>query len=114
MDEHVWHHVSTNPPEQGGRGPIELTGMVDLTRDTTGRVRARLLDLVPGRSGQAYHDWLHARNESFRAGVEIAARGFRNRDNYRLACSSSQANSTNAPIPSKKSLLRQRFKAGIR
>ena len=38
--------------EQGGRGPKELTGMVDLTRDQHGQVRARLLDLVPGRSGQ--------------------------------------------------------------
>jgi transposase len=50
----VWHHVSTKPEEQGGRGPKELTGMVDLTRDERGRVRARLLDLVPGRSGAAY------------------------------------------------------------
>jgi transposase len=54
VDEHVWHHVSTKPEEQGGRGPKELTGMVDLTRDERGRVRARLLDLVPGRSGAAY------------------------------------------------------------
>ncbi len=46
--------------------------MVDLTRDTTGRVQARLLDLVPGRSGQAYRAWLQARNQSFRAGVGIA------------------------------------------
>jgi transposase len=54
VDEHVWHHVSTKPIEDGGRGPKELTGMVDLTRDEHGRTRARLLDLVPGRSGQAY------------------------------------------------------------
>jgi len=45
VDEHIWHHVD---PRQ--RGPKELTGMVDLTRDSTGRTRARLLDLVPGRS----------------------------------------------------------------
>ena len=49
VDEHVWHHVSTKPVENGGRGPKELTGMVDLSRDSRGRVRARLLDLVPGR-----------------------------------------------------------------
>lgn len=48
VDEHLWHHVSTKPAGEGGRGPKELTGMVDLTRDATGRVRARLLDLVPG------------------------------------------------------------------
>jgi transposase len=31
VDEHVWHHVSTKPVEDGGRGPKELTGMVDLS-----------------------------------------------------------------------------------
>jgi transposase len=72
VDEHVWHHVSTKPVEAGGRGPKELTGMVDLTRDQQGRVRARLLDLVPGRSGAAYAEWLRARNEAFRTGVEVA------------------------------------------
>jgi transposase len=43
VDEHVWHHVSTKPVDQGGRRPKELTGMVDLSRDQHGRVRARLL-----------------------------------------------------------------------
>ena len=73
VDEHIWHHVSTKPVEAGGRGPKELTGMVDLTRDQQGRVRARLLDLVPGRSAKAYADWLHARGNTFRAGVKVAA-----------------------------------------
>ena len=76
VDEHVWHHTSTKPADQGGRGPKELTGMVDLTRhpDSTGalRTRARLLDLVPGRTGAAYGDWLKARNEAFRAGITVA------------------------------------------
>uniref|UniRef100_UPI0011E066A9 ISL3 family transposase n=1 Tax=Nocardioides rubriscoriae TaxID=642762 RepID=UPI0011E066A9 len=80
VDEHVWHHVSTKPLEDGGRGPKELTGMVDLTRslvsagDPTGkqRVRALLLDLVPGRSGAAYKAWLEARNKQFRDGIEVA------------------------------------------
>lgn len=31
VDEHIWHHVSTRAVEAGGRGPKELTGMVDLT-----------------------------------------------------------------------------------
>ncbi len=82
VDEHVWHHVSTKPIELGGRGPKELTGMVDLTRDEHGRSRARLLDLVPGRSGQAYKTWLTDRGEAFRAGVQIATldpfRGYKN------------------------------------
>lgn len=72
VDEHIWHHVSTKPISAGGRGPKELTGMVDLTRDSAGNVRARLLDLVPGRTGQAYKNWLQARGESFTKGVQIA------------------------------------------
>jgi transposase len=46
--------------------------MVNLTRDQHGQVKARLLDLVPGRSGQAYRTWLVERGESVRAGVKIA------------------------------------------
>jgi len=72
VDEHVWHHVSTKPIGHGGRGPKELTGMVDLTRDEHGQVRARLLDLVPGRSGKAYADWLQQRGEAFRQSVQVA------------------------------------------
>ncbi|MGE9808155.1 ISL3 family transposase [Janibacter sp. G1551] len=74
VDEHVWHHVSEFPIEDGGRGPKLLTGMVDLTPDPeTGKPKARLLDLVPGRSGKAYSDWLAERGEAFRGGVEVAA-----------------------------------------
>ena len=51
VDEHVWHHVDPRK-----RGPKMLTGMVDLTRDEHGNVHARLLDLVPGRSGAVYGD----------------------------------------------------------
>ena len=39
--------------------------MVDLTPDEDGKPRARLLDLVPGRSGKAYSDWLDERGEDF-------------------------------------------------
>lgn len=46
--------------------------MVDLTRDEDGCVRARLLDLVPGRSGEAYKTWLEARGDTFRSRVEVA------------------------------------------
>ena len=68
VDEHIWHHA-----DQRKRGPKELTGMVDLTRDSDGRVRARLLDLVAGRSKKAYSDWLIERGPHFRAGIQIAA-----------------------------------------
>lgn len=67
VDEHIWHHV--NPAR---RGPKALTGMVDLTRDADGKVAARLLDLVPGRTGTVYADWLAARGEDFRNGIQIA------------------------------------------
>lgn len=67
VDEHIWHHV-----DRRRRGPKELTGMVDLTRDAHGRVRARLLDLVPGRTGAAYADWLAKRSEGFRGGITVA------------------------------------------
>ena len=70
VDEHVWHHVSTKPVADGGRGPKELTGMVDLSTDENGQVRARLLDL--GRTKAAYADWLQARGTDFTAGVQVA------------------------------------------
>ena len=68
VDEHVWHHVD---PRR--RGPKELTGMVDLSRDADGVTHARLLDLVPGRSGKAYAGWLKDRSPAFRDSVEVAA-----------------------------------------
>ena len=46
--------------------------MVDLTPDADGKPKARLLDLVPGRSGKAYSDWLGERGEEFRVGVQVA------------------------------------------
>ena len=52
-------------------GPRELTGIVDLTRGKE-HPTARLLDLVPGRSGTVYKNWLAERGEDFRAGVRIA------------------------------------------
>lgn len=67
VDEHLWHHVSPR-----NRGPKELTGMVDLTPDLDGHVRARLLDLVPGRSATVYKAWLDQRGKTFKAGVEVA------------------------------------------
>jgi transposase len=55
--------------------------MVDLTRHD-GRPQARLLDLVPGRSGKAYADWLSSRGARFTAGVKTATldpfRGYSN------------------------------------
>ena len=56
--------------------------MVDLTPDKDGNTHARLLDLVAGRSGPVYADWLDERGEAFRKGVKIASldpfRGYKN------------------------------------
>jgi transposase len=76
VDEHIWHHTP-----KPGKGPKERTGMVDLTR-RDGVPHARLLDLVPGRSGKAYAAWLSSRGEAFAAGVQVATldpfRGYNN------------------------------------
>ncbi len=56
--------------------------MVKLTRGEDGNTRATLLDLVPGRSGTVYADWLKERGDAFKAGVKIATldpfRGYKN------------------------------------
>ena len=66
VDEHVWHHQ-----DRRRRGPRELTGIVDLTRGKE-HPTARLLDLVPGRSGTVHENWLAERGEQFRSGIQIA------------------------------------------
>lgn len=78
VDEHIWHHTFPHK----GKGPKEFTGMVDLTTDDQGRLQARLLDLVPGRSGPVYGQWLQDRGPDFRHGIAIAPldpfRGYKN------------------------------------
>ena len=63
--------------------------MVDLTRDKDGRVHARLLDLVPGRSGTVYKTWLDQRGKTFKTHVEVATldpfRGYKNAIDDKLA-----------------------------
>ncbi|MDQ3479868.1 MAG: ISL3 family transposase [Actinomycetota bacterium] len=65
VDEHVWRHTR--------RGEKYVTVIIDLTaiRDRTGA--ARLLDMVEGRSKQAFKQWLAAREKSWRDGVEVVA-----------------------------------------
>jgi transposase len=59
-----------------------VTAVVDLTRDTEGRLHARLPNVVPGRSGTACAGWLRQQAERFIAGIEHAAlypfRGYAN------------------------------------
>jgi transposase len=81
VDEHVWR-----PGRYGA--DRDVTVMVDLTRGGDGRLRARLLDVVPGRSGTAYKGWLDAQTPEFRQGVKHAAldpfRGYANAIRDRL------------------------------
>jgi len=65
VDEHVWRHTR--------KGDKYVTVIIDLTpvRDNTGP--ARLLDMVEGRSKQAFKTWLAARPKAWRAGVEVVA-----------------------------------------
>lgn len=51
----VWHHQ-----DRRRRGLRELTGIVELTRGKD-HLTPRLLDLVPGRSGTVYKNWLSER-----------------------------------------------------
>lgn len=64
VDEHVWRH--------GASGDRYVTVIVDLTPRADGRP-ARLLDMVPGRSAQAFANWLEARGARFRDRVEVVA-----------------------------------------
>ena len=65
VDEHVWRHTR--------RGDRYVTVIIDLTpiRDKTGP--ARLLDMVEGRSKEAFKTWLAARPDTWRDGIEVVA-----------------------------------------
>jgi transposase len=63
VDEHAWQHANAQRPTQFA------TGIVDLT---PGRP-ARLLDVVPGRSGTVYGNWIAQRDQQWRDRVRVAA-----------------------------------------
>ena len=67
VDEHRWSH--TRRPGDDGY----VTVIIDLTPVLDGTGRARLLDLVPGRSAAALKSWLADRSASFRDRVEVVA-----------------------------------------
>jgi hypothetical protein len=50
-----------------------VTIMVDLSRDQSGCLHARLLDAVVGRSGSVYKAWLKNQPEEFIDGIDHAA-----------------------------------------
>ncbi len=67
VDERRWAHTR----HAGGEGFV--TVIVDLTGVVEGSGRARLLDLVAGRSAAARAGWLAERTPQFRAQVQVVA-----------------------------------------
>jgi transposase len=65
VDEHVWRHTR--------RGDKYVTVIIDLTGIRDGTGPGRLLDMVEGRSKQAFKQWLAEREASWRDGVEVVA-----------------------------------------
>jgi transposase len=65
VDKHVWRHTR--------RGDKYVTVIIDLTGVRAGTGPARLLDMVEGRSKQAFRQWLAARPKAWRQGVEVVA-----------------------------------------
>lgn len=65
IDEHVWRHTR--------RGDKYVTVIIDLTGIRDGTGPARLLDMVEGRSKQAFKTWLSQRPEAWRDAVEVVA-----------------------------------------
>ena len=67
VDEHIWRPSKTAGIDKAA------TVIVDLTRDERGCLHARLLDVVQGRSGKAYADWLREQGAEVTVTVEHAA-----------------------------------------
>jgi transposase len=65
VDEHGWRHTR--------RGDKYVTVIIDLTPVRAGTGPARLLDMVEGRSKQAFQQWLADRDASWREAVEVVA-----------------------------------------
>ncbi|WP_175957114.1 ISL3 family transposase [Schaalia sp. Marseille-Q2122] len=65
VDEHVWRHTR--------KGDKYVTVIIDLTPVRDGTGPARLLDMVQGRSKQAFKNWLSERDQAWRRGVEVLA-----------------------------------------
>src|SRR3954470_11257512 len=65
VDEHVWRHTR--------RGDKYVTVIIDLTPIREGTGPARLLDMVEGRSKQAFKTWLADRDQAWRDGVQVVA-----------------------------------------
>ena len=65
VDEHVWRHTS--------KGDKYVTVIIDLTPIRDGTGPSRLLDMVQGRSKQAFKTWLADRPQAWRDAVQVVA-----------------------------------------
>lgn len=65
VDEHVWRHTR--------KGDKYVTVIIDLTGIRDGTGPDRLLDMVEGRSKQAFKTWLSERPQGWRDGIEVVA-----------------------------------------
>ena len=65
VDEHVWRHTR--------RGDKFVTVVIDLTPIRNSSGPSRLLDMIEGRSKQAFTAWLAARPQAWRDGVDVVA-----------------------------------------
>ena len=65
VDEHAWRHTR--------RGENYVTVIIDLTPIRDGTGAARLLDMVEGRSKEAFKTWLAEQNQAWRDAVEVVA-----------------------------------------
>ena len=65
VDEHVWRHTR--------RGDKYVTVIIDLTPIRDGTGAARLLDMVEGRTKQAFKTWLTEQDQAWRDAIEVVA-----------------------------------------
>jgi transposase len=65
VDEHCWRHTRS--------GDKYVTVIIDLTGVRDGTGPARLLDMVQGRSKQAFTTWLADRPDAWRSQIEVVA-----------------------------------------
>jgi transposase len=65
VDEHVWRHTR--------KGDKYVTVIIDLTPIRDGTGTSRLLDMIEGRSKQAFKTWLADQDKAFRDAVEVVA-----------------------------------------
>ena len=67
-----WESTSTYGTTKTDAAGAHVNSPASWTTRGKDHPTARLLDLVPGRSGTVYKNWLAERGEDFRSGIQIA------------------------------------------